>query len=136
MWSIAASAFVAIFFLKIPFPIIILSAGVFGLMGKKFWPAKFSLEIKHGDAAKKERVLSDADESPAHTKPSLARAVRVLVICLLLWWLPVFALGNWLRWNHTLPQEGLFFSKAAMVTFGGAYAVLPYVSQQAVEQQH
>jgi chromate transporter len=136
MWSIAALAFVAIFFLKIPFPIIILSAAILGLVGKKFWPAKFSLEIKHGVAANQEKsVLSDEAESPAHAKPSLARAIRVLVVCLLLWWLPVFGLGKWLHWNHTLPQEGLFFSKAAMVTFGGAYAVLPYVSQQAVEHQ-
>ena len=136
MWSIAGLAFVAIYFLRIPFPLIILSAAIFGLVGKRFWPAKFSLETKHGSSAKQESVLSDDAESPAHTRPSLARAIRVLAVCLLLWWLPVFALGSWLRWEHTLPQEGLFFSKAAMVTFGGAYAVLPYVSQQAVEHQH
>jgi chromate transporter len=133
MWSIAALAFAAIFYVKVPFPIIILSAAIVGLVGKKFWPAKFSLEIKHGNA-KTQSVLSDDAESPAHTKPSFARAIRVLTVCLLLWWIPVLVLGNWLRWNHSLPQEGLFFSKAAMVTFGGAYAVLPYVSQQAVEQ--
>jgi chromate transporter len=137
MWSIAAAAFVAIYFLKVPFPIIILCAAAFGFIGRKFWPAKFSLEIKHGNAAQKdESVLSDEAESPAHTKPSLGRAVRVLVVCLVLWWVPVVVLGSWLRWNHALPQEGLFFSKAAMVTIGGAYAVLPYVSQQAVEHHH
>src|ERR1041385_1239383 len=72
MWSIAGLAFVAIYFLKIPFPIIILSAAIFGLIGKNFWPAKFSLEIKHGNSAKEESVLSDDAESPAHTRPSLA----------------------------------------------------------------
>jgi chromate transporter len=134
MWSIAAVAFVAIYFLKAPFPLIILCAGIFGFIGRKFWPAKFSLEIKHGNSAKKvQSVLSDEAESPPHTKPSFSRAVRVIAVCLVLWWVPVLVLGNWLRWNHALPQEALFFSKAAMVTFGGAYAVLPYVSQQAVE---
>ena len=81
----------------------------------------------------RESVLSDAAESPAHTKPSLGRAFRVVTVCLMLWWAPVLFLGRWLGWNHTVPQEGFFFSKAAMVTFGGAYAVLPYVSQQAVQ---
>jgi chromate transporter len=133
MWSIAAIAFVAIFFLKVPFPLIILAAAIFGLLGKKFWPTKFSLEMKHGGSTETKSVLSDDAESPAHTKPSFGRAVRVLTVCLLLWWIPVLGLGKWLHWDHTLPQEGLFFSKAAMVTFGGAYAVLPYVSQQAVE---
>ncbi len=137
MWSIAAVAFVAIYFLKVPFPIIILCAAMFGFIGRKFSPAKFSLEIKHGNSTKKETsVLSDEAESPAHTKPSFGRAIRVLAVCLVLWWVPVFGLGKWLQWNHALPQEGLFFSKAAMVTIGGAYAVLPYVSQQAVEHHH
>jgi chromate transporter len=118
MWGIAAIAFIAIFFLKAPFPLIILVAAIFGLVGKQFWPAKFTLEIKHGNSVEKENiVLSDDAESPAHTRPSLRRAVRVLGVCLLLWWIPVFGLAGWLRWNHTLPQEGLFFSKAAMVTF-------------------
>lgn len=138
MWSIAGLAFVSIYFLKVPFPIIVLAAGVIGLIGKKFWSAKFSLEIKHGKAGAQNEtsVLSDEAESPPHAKPSLARGLRVLATCLLLWWVPVLLLGMWLGWNHTLPREGIFFSKAAMVTFGGAYAVLPYVSQQAVEQHH
>ncbi|MBC8095157.1 MAG: DUF1178 family protein [Akkermansiaceae bacterium] len=62
-----------------------------------------------------------------------AQAARGLVVCLTLWWTPVFLIGAWLGWGHTVFREGIFFSKAAMVTFGGAYAVLPYVSQQAVE---
>ena len=57
----------------------------------------------------------------------------MVLVCGGLWWAPVLLLGGWLGWNHTLFREGMFFSKAAMVTFGGAYAVLPYVSQQAVE---
>jgi chromate transporter len=138
MWGIAALAFISIFYLKVPFPIIILAAALIGLIGKRFRPALFSLDLKHGPrhAKNPDTVLSDEAESPAHTKPTLARAIRVLTVCLLLWWTTVFLLGAWLGWNHTLPREGIFFSKAAMVTFGGAYAVLPYVSQQAVQQQH
>jgi chromate transporter len=81
----------------------------------------------------REAVLGDSGEQLDHTRPSTARAVRVLVVSVVLWWTPVLLLGAWLSWNHVLFREGLFFSKAAMVTFGGAYAVLPYVSQQAVE---
>jgi chromate transporter len=138
MWGIAGLAFVTIFFLKVPFPIIILAAALIGLIGGKFRPTLFSLDLKHSSshAEKPDSVLSDEVESPAHTKPSLARALRVLTVCLLLWWIPVLLVGSWLGWNHTLPREGIFFSKAAMVTFGGAYAVLPYVSQQAVAQHH
>jgi chromate transporter len=70
-----------------------------------------------------------------HTAPSLARALKVTAVSLALWWIPVLLLALWLGSSHTLVREGIFFSKAAMVTFGGAYAVLPYVSQQAVESQ-
>jgi chromate transporter len=79
-------------------------------------------------------VLSDADESPEHTRPSWNRALKVCVVCGTLWWLPIFLIGIWRGSDHTLFKEGIFFSKAAMVTFGGAYAVLPYVAQQAVEK--
>ena len=136
MWLFAFAAFATIRFLNAPFPIIILCAGVGGLIGRRFWPDKFSFESAHGKSPNPVSVLDDGTESPAHAKPSLARALRVVVVCLLLWWVPVAAMGNWLRWQHAVPQEGLFFSKAAMVTFGGAYAVLPYVSQQAVEHHH
>jgi chromate transporter len=132
MWGIAGLAFVAIYFLKAPFPLIIAAAAVVGLLGKRFWPGKFSIETKHG-GGKADSVISDEAESPAHTRPSLGRALRVLAVCLLLWWTPVVLAGVWLGWDHTIPREGIFFSKAAMVTFGGAYAVLPYVSQQAVQ---
>jgi chromate transporter len=133
MWSLAGLAFVAIFFFKVPFPVIILTAGIVGLIGGKLWPAKF-LVIK-GHAAKQgaETVISDTAEAAEHTKPSIARAIKVIIVCTALWWVPLILLGLWLGWDHTLFKQGVFFSKAAMVTFGGAYAVLPYVSQQAVE---
>src|SRR5205814_3718132 len=78
-------------------------------------------------------VLGDATESPEHTHPSFARAIKVSVVSLALWLLPTLFLGLWQGWNSVLFKEGVFFSKAAVVTFGGAYAVLPYVAQQAVE---
>ena len=134
MWTLAGLAFVAIYFLRAPFPLILLTAGIIGLAGGKWWPRKFHLAASHG--AKKDQsggaVLSDDAAAPVHTRPSLSRALKVCAVCLALWWTPLFALGVWLGWGHTLFREGLFFSKAAMVTFGGAYAVLPYVGQQAV----
>jgi chromate transporter len=131
MWSIAALAFVAIFFLKASFPLIILAAGVLGLVGGKFWKSKFNVLASHAEAEGKS-VLGDETESPPHTRPSWSRAVKIALIGLTLWFAPIVAVGISLGTRHTLFQEGLFFSKAAVVTFGGAYAVLPYVAQQAL----
>ncbi|HEY3602731.1 MAG TPA: chromate efflux transporter [Chthoniobacterales bacterium] len=131
MWTIAALAFVAIFFFKVPFPIIILSAGLIGFAGGYFWTSKFNVVAGHGKSGNSS-VLDDETESPAHTQPSFSRAIRVTVVWLLLWSAPVTLAGLWLGWDHTLFKEGVFFSKAAVVTFGGAYAVLPYVAQQAL----
>jgi chromate transporter len=131
MWSIAAAAFVSIFFFKAPFPAIIFGAGLIGLIGGKLWRAKFDIISSHdGDEAS---VLDDRDAAPEHTRPSLSRAVRVCIVCLLLWWLPVALVAIFLGTDNTIFREGIFFSKAAVVTFGGAYAVLPYVAQHAVE---
>jgi chromate transporter len=132
MWSIAALAFVAIFFLKVPFPIIILGAGLIGLIGGLLWEKKFYVISVHGPN-KEASVLDDEQESPLHTKQSWSRAVRVTAVCLSLWIIPTLLVGFWKGWDSTLFKEGLFFSKAAVVTFGGAYAVLPYVAQQALQ---
>jgi chromate transporter len=131
MWTLAALAFVAIFFFGIPFPIIILGAGLIGFLGGYFWKSKFDVisgPAKTGNAS----VLDDETGSPAHTQPSLSRAIKVTFTWLTLWLAPVIGIGLWLGWDHTLFKEGVFFSKAAVVTFGGAYAVLPYVAQQAL----
>jgi chromate transporter len=138
MWSIAALAFVGIFFLRVPFPVIVLGAGIIGFLGGKMAPALFAVANGHGVMKRENElsVLDDDDETPEHARPSLSRAVRLCLVCGLLWWLPILALGFWFGWRHTLFQEGIFFSKAAVVTFGGAYAVLPYVAQQAVEHYH
>jgi chromate transporter len=127
MWTLAALAFVAIYFFHLPFPVIILLAGGVGFAGGKFWTSKF-LVVQHVEKAQ--------GEIPEHTRPSWIRAAKVLAVCLILWFGPLLLAGWSLGWQHTVAREGLFFSKAAMVTFGGAYAVLPYVSQQAVQQYH
>ena len=131
MWAIAVAAFVSIFFFHAPFPAIIFGAGVIGLIGGKLWPAKFDVISSH--APDENSVLDDRDAAPPHTRPSLARAIRVTIVCLLLWWLPIALVAFFLGTDNTIFREGIFFSKAAVVTFGGAYAVLPYVAQRAVE---
>ena len=135
MWGVAVVAFVAIFFLKLPFPVIVIAAAVIGWFGGKFLPEKFPAAAGHG-AATSGTVIDDSHDSPMHTQPSWARAGKVLAVALVLWWTPVIAAGLWQGWSGTLVSEGVFFSKAAMVTFGGAYAVLPYVGQLAVEHYH
>jgi chromate transporter len=152
MWGVAAAAFAAIFFLQVPFPAIVAVAAAMGLVGGLYWPAAFgsgaltSTRVgKHAaesalgstrsipEDAGSRAVIDDAHASPAHTRPSWPRALKVLGVALALWWAPVVIAGLWQGWDGTLAREGIFFSKAAMVTFGGAYAVLPYVGQQAVE---
>ena len=136
MWSIAAAAFAAIFFLKAPFPVIVAGAALIGWVGGRKWENLFNVVKGHGGAARSygRAVIDDTDDTLGHAAPSWGRAARVLAVCGGLWWAPVIAAGLWQGWDGVLAREGFFFSKAAMVTFGGAYAVLPYVAQQAVEQ--
>jgi chromate transporter len=129
MWGLAVLAFVAIYFFKAPFPVIIVAAGLFGLAGEFIARRKIGVRPDHNAAGS---VRNDADELLAHTRPSLARAIRVTLIVLMLWLAPTLITGLVMGWQSTLFREGVFFSKAAVVTFGGAYAVLPYVAQQAM----
>jgi chromate transporter len=133
MWALAAAAFIALYFFKVPFPMIVMGAALAGFLGGKLWKEKFLVINGHGARHGSESIIDDHSVTPEHCSPSLSRAIAIIVVGGLLWWLPIVAAGLWLGWEHTLFQEGLFFSKASMVTFGGAYAVLPYVSQQAVE---
>jgi chromate transporter len=136
MWAIAALAFIAIFFLKTPFPAIILGAGLVGLLGGRMWPSKFDVisAVPGSNKGDQENsVIDDEHAPPEHTTPSLARGVRVAIVWLLLWWAPVLLAALFFGTGNTIFREGIFFSKAAVVTFGGAYAVLPYVAQHAVE---
>jgi len=130
MHSIAAAAFVAIFFFQVPFPLIVAAAAMVGFAGGKLRPDLFVLSSGHGDATGAADTLDGARF--AHTRPSLRRAVSVAVVCLVLWFGPIAALWAALGPGNVFVEEGRFFSKMAVVTFGGAYAVLAYVAQQAV----
>jgi chromate transporter len=129
MWTLAALAFIAIYFFKVPFPAIILGAGLIGFAGGLLWKSKFQ---NVSNAQSEPSVISDEQESPPHTQPDLTRGIRVSILWLTLWLTPTLIIGAIRGWDSTLFKEGLFFSKAAVVTFGGAYAVLPYVTQQAL----
>ncbi|PTX95649.1 chromate efflux transporter [Opitutus sp. ER46] len=139
MWLIAAAAFGLIFFLKVPFPAIVGGAALVGFALR--WTPWAPVAPTEAGGANGTNVaapaggyvIDDAAAAAAHTRPSWGRALKVVAVSVALWWAPIVAAGLWQGWHGTLAQEGVFFSKAAMVTFGGAYAVLPYVGQQAVE---
>ena len=135
MWGIAAVSFGGIFVFGVPFPVIILSALAIGLtLGRRF-PKYFQAGGGHGGGAVADgagHVISDA-VSEQIRMPTAGGTAMKAGFWLLVWLLPVGICYGLLGGGHVLAQEGLFFSKAALVTFGGAYAVLPYVAQQAVE---
>jgi chromate transporter len=134
MQGIAAAAFVAIFFFDVSFPLIILAAAVIGYFGGK---AKFSeFAGGHGGAKNSDSDSLLGDELLGHAKPSIASTLKVAVIWLALWLAPVAALLMSFGPANVFSQIAVFFSKMAMVTFGGAYAVLAYVAQQAVDNFH
>jgi len=136
MLAFAVIAFVAIFFFAVPFPIIIIAAGVIGFVGARSGRPEFT-GAEHRGAGKSAAVESLLGEDvPDHARPDIARALRVGLLWLSLWLVPVAALLIALGPASTFSQIALFFSKMAMVTFGGAYAVLAYVAQQAVEHYH
>lgn len=136
MWVIALAAFIAIFAFNAPFPAIVLAAAMVGHFGARWAPQVFALGGGHA-AGKKSygpALIDDDTPTPAHAVFSKAYLLKVLAVGLGLW---VAAIGVLLATqgvHGTLTQMGWFFTKAAMLTFGGAYAVLPYVYQGAVEQ--
>jgi chromate transporter len=132
MWAIAGGAFVAVYFFHLLFPMIVIGAAIVGLIGGKVLPQFFLSSFDQ-----KTRSTSSFGESAATaTRPSLVRLLKLSAIWIVIWSMPLLLAGILLGTQHTVFREGVFFSKAAVVTFGGAYAVLPYVSQQAVEQYH
>ncbi|HUP94091.1 MAG TPA: chromate efflux transporter [Burkholderiales bacterium] len=135
LWSIAAAAFIAIFALKVPFPLIVLAAGVIGYIGGRIAPDKFSTGGAHGAAGKSygAALIDDATPTPAHAHFNWPHFIRVLAAGFALWAAVMLTLFLMLGWEATLTQMGWFFTKAALLTFGGAYAVLPYVYQAAVD---
>jgi chromate transporter len=135
MWAIAAAAFIAIFAFDTPFPAIVIAAALIGHFGAKAAPQVFALGGGHGAATTGygPALIDDDTPPPAHARFSQATLWRVLTIGGLLWAGAMGAVVATHGWQSTLAQMSWFFTKAALVTFGGAYAVLPYVYQGAVE---
>jgi chromate transporter len=134
--ALAAAAFVGIFFFDVPFPVIILGAGLIGWAGAASGAEVFKIDAGHRSGGGNQAAAADSvlgDELPAHARPNLARALSVAALWLTLWLAPVIALTATLGADNVFSQIAVFFSKMAVVTFGGAYAVLAYVAQQAVE---
>lgn len=132
LWVIAAIAFVAIFALSIPFPYIVLGAALLGMVGGKFMPDKFKAGGGHGSSDKDygPALIDDHTPTPGHARFSWARLSALAMVGIALWGAMMALLSG----QQTLFTMGEFFSKAALVTFGGAYAVLPYVYQGGVER--
>jgi chromate transporter len=135
MIFLAAASFIAIFLFDIPFPLLILLAGVIGFFGGRFWPEYFFVlkgqtqqESSNSISAKSDQSIGDVGQ-----KPSFLRSVIVSSVCLILWFGPLIVIRLTLGPTSVFFQEGTFFSKAALVTFGGAYSVLAYIAQEAVE---
>lgn len=136
MVALAVGAFVAIYVLDAPFPLIILAAALIGLIGGLAGLPAFAGGGGHGPKAANE--VADADtllgeDIPAHARPNLRWALSLGGVLAALWLAPVLALGFGLGWGNVFSEIAVFFSKMAIVTFGGAYAVLAYVAQEAVE---
>ncbi len=136
LWAISLASFLAIAVLKLPFPWVVLGAALTGLLGARFSPRQFGGGPAHA-AAKSgagPALIDDHTATPPHALFSRTRLTWVLLAGALLWLLPMAMLVAAQGLNSTLAVMGVFFSKAALLTFGGAYAVLPYVYQGAVEQ--
>jgi len=138
-FAIAGAAFVSIYFLHIPFPLIVLAAAAIGLVGMRLAPGVFGTQGRANEPVtsasdadsddKPPLVIDDHAPPPEHTLPSKRRVFNILSVGLLLWLLPFVAVTFWRGVGSFHAQEYLFFTQAAFVTFGGAYAVLAYVSQ-------
>jgi chromate transporter len=135
LWVIAALAFAAIFAFSVPFPAIVLVAGLIGYVGGRVAPGEFAVGGHRiaGDGAHLPSIIDDDTPTPAHARFRGSRLAVVVASCLVLWLSVLAMLVASYGIEATLPQMGWFFSKAALLTFGGAYAVLPYVYQGAVE---
>ena len=138
LWGIAAAAFVAIFALNAPFPLIVIGAALLGVVGGRLRPSIFGGGGGHGGGkaagAHAPALIDDHTPTPPHARFRWQRLATVLAAGALLWALPMGLLTTVFGWAHTFTQMGWFFTKAALLTFGGAYAVLPYVYQGAVVQ--
>ncbi|WP_020167164.1 MULTISPECIES: chromate efflux transporter [Methylotenera] len=138
LWSIATLAFIAIFALKLPFPMIVLAAGLIGHLGGRITPQYFKVGGGHGGGNKNfgRALIDDDTPTPVHAYFSWKKMAVIALIGLVIWSIAMLFLIFTYGWNAAFTQMGWFFTKAALMTFGGAYAVLPYVYQGAVEHYH
>ena len=139
LWGIAAAAFVAIFWLQLPFPLIVIGAAVVGAVGGRIAPARFKAAGAHAAQTSDNAtpaLLGDDSATPTHALFTWARLSRVVAFFAALWSSAIGALAAVFGWHGTLTQMAWFFTKAALLTFGGAYAVLPYVNQGGVDHYH
>ncbi|MEN5239587.1 MULTISPECIES: chromate efflux transporter [Pseudomonas] len=134
LWAIAGASFVAIFALNVPFPLIVLVAAIVGYAGGRLAPGTFVIGGGHGAARQHygPALIDDDTPPPEHARFRWRHLLRLVMIGAALWLLPMGLLTLAFGWDGTLTQMGWFFTKAALLTFGGAYAVLPYVYQGAV----
>ena len=135
LWAIAACAFIAVAVFNVPFPYIVLAAGLSGLVGSRLAPEKFTMKNANHAAGKSsgKAVIDDDTPTPAHARFRVRRFAALIIIGLSLWAAVLGLLTVLYGWHAVLTQMGWFFTKAALLTFGGAYAVLPYVYQGAVQ---
>lgn len=135
LWSISALAFVAIFVFKLPFPLIILAAAAMGYWGSIKHPTYFQLGGAHAKATQHygASLIDDDTAIPAHAIFSWHKLIKIALIGMAFWLIAMAILVASFGWNSVFSQMAWFFTKAALLTFGGAYAVLPYVYQGAVE---
>ena len=135
LWAIALTAFVALFAVNLPFPLIVLAAALAGIAGGRWAPHRFGTPAGHAaaKAAGGAALIDDDTPPPPHARFSRARLLRVVALGVALWAAGLGALALVFGWQGLLTQMGWFFTKSALLTFGGAYAVLPYVYQAAVE---
>ena len=138
LWAIAGASFAGIFALNVPFPAIVLAAGILGALGGRMRPEYFRIGGSHGSMEKAHlpALIDDHTPVPEHAYFSWSSFWFYLAAGFGLWTVALGGLLVLYGWNGALTQMGWFFTKAALLTFGGAYAVLPYVYQGAVEHYH
>jgi chromate transporter len=137
LWFISSLSFIAIFVFNVPFPIIVICAALIGVWGGKKYPAIFSSKARTADTVttqgSSDAIIGDGTPTPEHAIFSVRSSLKKGIVGALLWALPITLLILFFGWKTLYPQLAWFFTKAALLTFGGAYAVLPYVYQGAVE---
>ena len=138
MVALAAVAFLAIYFFKVPFPWIVAAAALTGLVARYLVPRYFAQTSSASTSGERDFVVDRMHDAGQlrHARPNASRALTFTVVSVVLWLTPVALVAAWLGTQHVLTREGVIFGQAAVVTFGGAYAVLAYVGQRAVEELH